>query len=123
MPKPFYSFLLSTGYASLTRGYQNFTPTGFFFFNQQAMVYVFEGAMIVDGADRIIHDGQLARLGDGDIVRLRHAGDTPARALLLAGAPIREPVARYGPFVMNTQAELQQAFADYQSGKMGRIQR
>ena len=90
---------------------------------ERAMVYVFGGALLADDSDQVIEDGQLAILGDGEVVRLRHAGEKPARALLLAGRPIEEPVARYGPFVMNTQAELQQAFADYQSGRMGRILR
>jgi redox-sensitive bicupin YhaK (pirin superfamily) len=54
----------------------------------------------------------------GDTVRLA-AERTPAQALLLAGVPINEPIARYGPFVMNTQQEIIQAFRDYQSGKMG----
>lgn len=90
---------------------------------EQAMVYVFAGALRIGDDEHVIGDGQLARLGTGDTVRLRHAGDGPARALLLAGKPIREPVARYGPFVMNTEAELHQAFADYQSGKMGEITR
>ena len=60
-------------------------------------------------------------LGDGDTVRLR--ASRSARALLLAGVPHREPVARYGPFVMNTQDELVQAVRDFQSGRMGEITR
>jgi redox-sensitive bicupin YhaK (pirin superfamily) len=61
-------------------------------------------------------------LGGGDVVRLRGT-DEDARLLLLAGVPLNEPVARYGPFVMNTEQELRQAFADYQSGRMGEITR
>lgn len=90
---------------------------------EQAMVYVFGGALQVGDDDQVIGDGQLARLGAGDTVRLRHIGETPARALLLAGKPLNEPLARYGPFVMNAEDELRQAFADYQSGRMGEITR
>ena len=65
----------------------------------------------------------MALLGDGDRVRLAVASDAaaPADCLLLAGQPLNEPVARYGPFVMNTREEIEQAFKDYQSGRMGRI--
>ncbi len=59
---------------------------------------------------------QLAVLGRGDRVEVTGA-DARTRFLLIAGKPLGEPIARMGPFVMNTQAELQQAFSDYQSGK------
>ena len=84
-----------------------------------AMVYVFEGGAQV-GA-RAVDDGQLAILGPGDEVTLRSASG--GRLLLLAGVPHREPVARYGPFVMNHEHELEEAFRDYQSGRMGEITR
>lgn len=89
---------------------------------QAAFVYVFQGAARVGNEGREIRDGQLAILGDGDAVRLRGA-EGGGRLLLLAGVPTREPVARYGPFVMNTQAEIVQAVQDYQSGRMGEITR
>jgi len=86
----------------------------------QAFVYVFEGSARV--ASREIDEGQMAVLGPGTSVRLSGANG-PGRLLLLAGAPLREPVARYGPFVMNTRSELVQAFDDFQTGKMGEITR
>ena len=55
-------------------------------------------------------------LGDGDAVVLE-GREADTRLILVAGQPLREPVARYGPFVMNTQAELRQAFEDYQAGR------
>jgi redox-sensitive bicupin YhaK (pirin superfamily) len=88
----------------------------------QAMVYVFQGSALVGDEGAEIKDGQLAMLSAGDAVRLRGA-QGGGRLLLLAGVPITEPVARYGPFVMNTQAEIVQAVRDYQSGKMGEITR
>ncbi|HET8898882.1 MAG TPA: pirin family protein [Rhodanobacteraceae bacterium] len=90
---------------------------------QNAMVYVFAGEATVGNNAIRVADGQLARFGSGDSVRLRNQGDSAARLLLLAGTPINERVARYGPFVMNTEAELRQAFTDYQSGRMGEITR
>jgi redox-sensitive bicupin YhaK (pirin superfamily) len=92
--------------------------------SQRALVYAFEGEVRVgdDGAGKTVRSGQLAVLGDGDAVRLRGAPGG-GRLLLLAGVPLHEPVARYGPFVMNTPAELEQAFRDFQSGRMGEITR
>jgi redox-sensitive bicupin YhaK (pirin superfamily) len=86
---------------------------------QRAMVYVFQGAARV--GDDEIQDGQLAILGDGDDVHLRSAGATPGRLLLLAGVPHREPVARYGPFVMNSEHEIVEAINDFRSGRLGEI--
>jgi len=86
--------------------------------DHQALAYVFGGAVTI-GA-RTIGDGQLAILGDGDAVRLQGG---PGRLLLLAGIPHREPVARYGPFVMTTERELIEAVHDFQSGRMGEITR
>lgn len=91
--------------------------------DHDAMVYVFAGSARVGEAETPVGDGQLARLGAGDAVRLAVAADAtePARLLLLAGVPLREPVARYGPFVMNTPEEIQAAFVDYEQGRMGTI--
>ncbi|HET6631314.1 MAG TPA: pirin family protein [Rhodanobacteraceae bacterium] len=90
---------------------------------EQAMVYVFGGAATVGDNGIRVDDGCLGMLGDGDSVRLRNNGEQDARLLLLAGKPLNEPVARHGPFVMNNQAELRQAFVDYQNGRMGEITR
>jgi redox-sensitive bicupin YhaK (pirin superfamily) len=83
-----------------------------------AAVYVFEGSTQVEG--REVGEGQLAVLGEGDSVRLEGG---PARLLLLGGRPLKEPIARYGPFVMNTEEEIHQAVRDFQSGKIGAIAR
>ena len=92
---------------------------------EDALVYVFEGSVRVGDEGKVVGDGQLAVLGAGDAVRLRgpEGEGKHGRLLLLAGTPIREPVARYGPFVMNTRQEIVQAVEDYQSGKMGEITR
>jgi redox-sensitive bicupin YhaK (pirin superfamily) len=67
------------------------------------------------------HAHQLVAFGPGgDGVRIR-AGEGGVEFVVLAGRPLRESVARYGPFVMNTKAEIIQAFEDYQSGRMGQI--
>src|SRR2546426_275823 len=86
--------------------------------NQNALAYVFEGAARV--GEREVAEGQLAVLGSGDAVRLRGG---KARLLLLAGDPLRERVAHYGPFVMNSDEEIVQAVRDFESGRMGEITR
>ena len=80
-----------------------------------AFVYVIEGAARF-GSSRPVPRGQLVVLGPGDV--LRASTDDAARFLLFAGKPIGEPIARRGPFVMNTDEELQQAFDDYRSGRL-----
>ncbi len=90
---------------------------------QSAMIYVFRGELRL-GADAIrVREGQAALLTSGDAIRLTVAADAgeTAQALLLSGQPLNEPVARYGPFVMNTREQIEQAFVDYQSGRFGVI--
>jgi quercetin 2,3-dioxygenase len=65
--------------------------------------------------------GQLAVFGAGDAITFSAGARQDMDILLLGGQPIREPVAAYGPFVMNTRAELVQAFEDYQAGRLGSI--
>lgn len=80
-----------------------------------AFCYVFEGIGQVGG--RQLAAGQLGVLSEGDTV-VTTTAEEKVRFLLIAAAPLREPMARYGPFVMTTQAELRQAFVDYQSGNL-----
>jgi hypothetical protein len=91
-----------------------------------ALTYVLAGQGTV-GLDRAdIEMGQMAVHVDGDFLVLaaKETQDSRTNAfevLVLGGEPIREPVATYGPFVMNTRAELQQAFEDYEAGRLGQI--
>lgn len=79
----------------------------------QAMLYVFEGWLAIDGQD--VNSAHSVLLGEGSELRIA-AGDQGVRVLLLAGRPLNEPIAQYGPFVMNTQDEIEQALADYRDG-------
>jgi hypothetical protein len=87
--------------------------------------YVVEGEGLFGAEGKRAVDGQMVLFAtDGDEVRIENPADPGAAALevlLIAGVPLNEPVARYGPFVMNTQAEILQAFEDYRQGRMGEI--
>ncbi|MCG7863928.1 MAG: pirin family protein [Candidatus Thiodiazotropha endolucinida] len=78
-----------------------------------SFVYLIEGAVSIDGINLEVNS--LAVLDQGDSVEI--TAQEPSRLLLVAGQPLHEPIARRGPFVMNSEAELQQAFNDYQEGR------
>ncbi len=80
-----------------------------------AILYTFEGTLEAGGTN--VPSNYAATLSSGAHLRLT-AGSEGGRALLVAGRPIGEPVAQYGPFVMNTEAELEQAVNDYRSGRL-----
>jgi redox-sensitive bicupin YhaK (pirin superfamily) len=91
-----------------------------------ALVYVLNGNGTVGAEQRPVTTGQLAVLGAGDFVTVQAATRQESRTpeldvLVLGGRPIREPVAWAGPFVMNTRAEVMQAYEDFQKGRMGQI--
>jgi redox-sensitive bicupin YhaK (pirin superfamily) len=83
-----------------------------------AFAYVFEGGVAVgpSGDARALGRGELAVLGPGERVDLA-GGAGGGRLILVAGKPLGEPVARYGPFVMNTETQIREAFADYRAGR------
>ncbi len=92
-----------------------------------ALVYVLSGNGTVGPEGRPLAEGQLAVFGAGEALTMTAAGSQPLASsrgweiLLLGGMPIREPIARYGPFVMNTRDEIIQAVADFQAGRMGTV--
>jgi redox-sensitive bicupin YhaK (pirin superfamily) len=93
-------------------------PDGF-----NAFAFVFAGSAEVGDDGRVIRDGQAGLIGGTGSVRLAvpASAERAARLLLIGGQPLGEPVARYGPFVMNTDAEIRQAIVDYQHGRLGEI--
>ena len=95
-------------------GFEQLLPSDF-----NAFVYVYEGALKFQTGCQVL-SGRMAILANtpgSDGVRLQ-AGDSATRALLIAGKPLGEPIAQYGPFVMNTEAELVQAVRDFQAGRL-----
>lgn len=84
--------------------------------DHRAFIYVADGEVRVQGErSDAVPAGHAALLGPGEAVKLA-AGEKDSRLIAVSGTPIREPVARHGPFVMNTRAEIEQAIADFQRG-------
>jgi quercetin 2,3-dioxygenase len=95
-------------------------PSGY-----NAFAYVIDGEGLFGSEVERAGDGNMVVFAtDGDEVRIENPPDAKStlEVLLIAGVPLNEPVARYGPFVMNTEAEIRQAFQDYQLGRMGTIE-
>lgn len=89
--------------------------------NHSLLTYLFDGELQDAGGsgrqNGSLIRGQLGKWSEGDHIEMR-SGEAGARLLLLAAKPINEPVVQYGPFVMNTHAEIKQAISDYQSGRL-----
>jgi redox-sensitive bicupin YhaK (pirin superfamily) len=89
--------------------------------NYRVFAYALSGKGFYGEARREVGARQMVVFGnDGETVTLA-AGEEPLEVWLLGGVPLKEPVVRYGPFVMNTEDEIRQAVTDYQAGRMGQI--
>lgn len=83
--------------------------------------YVWQGSGFLGAEKKAAKMGDVGTMGKGNTFTVSASPDEECHVLLLAGEPIKEPVAQHGPFVMNTWEEIQQAFNDYQNGKLGEI--
>jgi redox-sensitive bicupin YhaK (pirin superfamily) len=86
--------------------------------------YVLEGPLVFGNRDAAVERGNMVAFerGTGEVrIEAPRESRSSGRALLIGGLPLNEPIARYGPFVMNTEKEIREAFEDYQSGRMGKI--
>jgi len=88
--------------------------------DKRALLYVYQGAIEVrdDQSGRPLRQQQLGMLGEGAVLEI--SAEQDSRLLLLAGKPLNEPVANWGPFVMNTAEEIKQAFQDFQNNRLAR---
>ena len=84
--------------------------------NYTALVYVYEGSVMIGSENYGVNKGQLARLSKGETIHLQ--GMAGARVLVITGKPIGEPIVHYGPFVMNSVEQIEQAIRDYNAGKL-----
>ncbi|MEV6432761.1 pirin family protein [Nocardia sp. NPDC051463] len=114
---------IAYAHASISPGGQLKTPWPHDF---TAMAYVLSGSGTVGAERRPIGEGQLAVFGRGDSITVsadarQHDRTGDLEVLLLGGRPINEPVVQYGPFVMNSRAEIIRAVEDFQAGRMGNI--
>jgi len=110
-------------HASLAPGAQVVVPWPSSF---NALVYVLGGRGAVGPDRRPVDTGQLAVFGAGDLVTVEALAQQDSRTsalelLFLGGEPIGEPIAWYGPFVMNTKSEIRQAFEDFEAGRLGTV--
>ena len=91
--------------------------------DHNALVYIISGEAILGSNKKTVSEGQLATMSTGDTLQIQNAENAgkDVDLLILAGIPIGEPLARYGPFVMNSEDEIRQAIDDYRNGRMGVI--
>jgi redox-sensitive bicupin YhaK (pirin superfamily) len=89
--------------------------------DQNAFLYVIEGKAKTGSQEEpsYVKAGYLGVLGEGDSVKIEPAEEKPLHFLFASAQKLNEPVARGGPFVMNTVGEVKKAFADYQTGNLG----